>query len=148
MISARNSIIQARVNLLNYSLKYRYSFQRWQNIVNVMIQKDPGTAKIHRLRVIHIYKASYNFLLGLKWRQMLHHGEKNQTIYQGQHGGRPGHQATSLVLMEELKNDIAYASRNSLTNFTTMPLAAMTALCQHWPAYSDEAKAYIGMLSS
>jgi hypothetical protein len=105
------------VNLLNYSLKHGYSFQRWQNIVNVMIQKDPGTTKMHRLPVIHIYGANYNLLLGFKWRQMLHHGEKNQTIHQGQHGGRPGHEATTLILMEGLKNDIAYASRKSLINF-------------------------------
>ncbi len=93
-----------------------FSFPRWQNIVNVMIQKDPGNTKIHRLRVIHLYEADYNFLLGFKWRQLLHHGEENKTIHQGQHGGRPGHEATTLVFMEELKNNISYATRKSLIN--------------------------------
>jgi hypothetical protein len=79
--------------------------------------KDPGNTKIHRLRVIHLYKADYNFLLGFKWRQLLHHGEKNKSIHPGQHEGRPGHKATTLVLMEELKNNISYARRKSLINF-------------------------------
>jgi hypothetical protein len=85
--------------------------------VNVVIQKDPGNTKIHRLRVIHLYEADYNFLLGFKWRQLLHHGEKNKSIHPGQHGGHPSQEATTLVLMEELKNDISYDSRKSLINF-------------------------------
>jgi hypothetical protein len=82
-----------------------------------MIQKDRGNTKIHRLRVIHLYEADYNFLLGFKWRQLLHHGKKNMSMHPGQHGGRLSHKATTLVLMEELKNDISYASRKSLINF-------------------------------
>ncbi len=117
ILQARDAIIQARVNLINYSLKHGYSYQRWHNVVNVMIQKDPGNQKIHRLRVIHLYEADYNFLLGHKLPQLLHHGEKQNTIHQGQHGGRPGHEATTLVFMEELKNDISYATRKSLINF-------------------------------
>jgi hypothetical protein len=82
-----------------------------------MIQKYPGNNKIHRLRVIHLYKADYNFVLGHKWRQLLHHGEEHKTIHEGQHGGRPGHEATTLVFMEELKNDILYVTKKSLINF-------------------------------
>jgi hypothetical protein len=41
--------VQAQLALLNYSLRFGHSFQRWKTIVNVMIQKDPGNSKIHRL---------------------------------------------------------------------------------------------------
>jgi hypothetical protein len=100
-----------------YSLKHGYSYQRWHNIVNVMIQKYPGNNAIHRLRVIHLYEADYIFVLGHKWRQLLHHGEKHKTIHKGQHGGCPGHEATTLVFMEELNDDISYATKKSLINF-------------------------------
>jgi hypothetical protein len=52
-----------------------------------------------------MYEVDYNFLLGLEWRQLLHHGEKNKTIHQqDQHGGHPSHEAMALIFIEELKN--------------------------------------------
>jgi hypothetical protein len=83
-----------------------------------MIQKEPGNNKIHRLRVIHIYEADLNGLLGVKWRkELLHHATHNKQINDGQHGARPGHEAKTPVLIEETLNDICYASRKSLISF-------------------------------
>jgi hypothetical protein len=62
----RKELIRAHTAMLNYSLPHSYSFERWKNVVNVMIKKEPGNAKIHRLRVIHLYKADYNLLLQVK----------------------------------------------------------------------------------
>ena len=45
----RQQLIQWQVNLLNAAIKNQYSFHRWQSIVNVMILKQPGNHKIHRL---------------------------------------------------------------------------------------------------
>ena len=33
--------------LINYALKWGYSYDRWKTVVNVMIFKDPGEYKIH-----------------------------------------------------------------------------------------------------
>ena len=63
----REKLVQAQLTLLNYSLKFSHSYKPWRTIVNVMILKEPGNTKIHRLRVIHIYEADYNLLLGVKW---------------------------------------------------------------------------------
>jgi hypothetical protein len=82
-----------------------------------MIQKEPGNTKIHRLRVIHIYEADFNGLLGVKWRELMHDASTENTLHSGQHGARPGHEAQTPVFIEELKNDICYASRKSLINF-------------------------------
>jgi hypothetical protein len=35
-------LVEAQVALLNYSLQFSHSFQRWRIIVNVMIMKEPG----------------------------------------------------------------------------------------------------------
>jgi hypothetical protein len=113
----RKAIISARVKLINYAIRHRYTFDRWKTIVNVMIQKEPGNNKIHRLRVIHIYEADFNGLIGIKWKELLHNASITQTIHPGQHGARPGHEATTPVFMEELKNDISYSSRKALINF-------------------------------
>jgi hypothetical protein len=79
-------------------------------IVNVMIQKEPGNNKIHRLWVIHIYEADFNCIIGVKWKELLHNATHNNAIHSGQHSARPGHKATTPAFMEKLKNDICYAS--------------------------------------
>jgi hypothetical protein len=113
----RKKLISAHVSLINYAIRNRFTYERWKTIVNVMIQKEPGNNKIHRLRVIHIYEADFNGIIGIKWKQLLHQSTHNNAIHTGQHGARPGHEATTPVFMEELKNDIAYASRKALINF-------------------------------
>ena len=41
--------------------------------MNTMLLKDQGIPKSHRLQVVHLYKANYNLILGVKWQQVLHH---------------------------------------------------------------------------
>jgi hypothetical protein len=111
------SLIQVHVNLINYCLRFRYSLRRWKEIVNVMILKSVGEYYIHRLRVIHVYEADFNFILGIKWKQLLHRAEATNLLHGGQYDSRPGREATTLTFIEELKTDICYASRKPLINF-------------------------------
>jgi hypothetical protein len=64
----KQSAIQeaAHLALTNYTLTHGYSFERWRTVVNVMLHKEPGNSKIHRRRVIHLYEADHNLILGLK----------------------------------------------------------------------------------
>ena len=64
--SMQDDIAECYVGLLNYAIKHKYSFAQWKQIVNMMIYKEVGNIKIYRLRVIHIYEADFNFVLGLK----------------------------------------------------------------------------------
>jgi hypothetical protein len=113
----QNSLIQAHVSLLNYSIQHSHSFSRWKNVVNVMIEKDPGDVRIHRLRVIHLYEHDFGLFLALYWKQMLRASEARGTINNGQYGGRAGLEAQSLVFLEEVKTEICTLSRKSLVNF-------------------------------
>jgi hypothetical protein len=74
------SLTQVHVNLINYCLKFRYSLTRWQQIINAMILMSAGDYRIHHLRIIHLYEADLNFILGLKWRQLLHHADQLKLI--------------------------------------------------------------------
>jgi hypothetical protein len=58
-------LIKARVTLINYALQTGYVYDRWKDVVNVMILNEPNNHKIHRLRVIHLYEADYNLILGV-----------------------------------------------------------------------------------
>jgi hypothetical protein len=98
---------------INVCIRIGHGLER----VNVVIFKDPGVYKIHRLRVIHIYEADFNLLLAVKWRQLLHLADKSGLLNEGQLGGRPGCEAQSLTLLKEIKYDISYMSRSSLFNF-------------------------------
>ena len=53
--------------LINYALERGFTY-----IANTMLFKEKNNIKIHRTRVIHIYKADYNLILGLKWRLALY----------------------------------------------------------------------------
>ena len=115
--SMQDDIRSAHLSLINYALKHGYSFTRWKTIVNVMIQKDPGNSKIHRLRVIHLYEADYNLLLSLKWRDVLHASEDEGTINDGQYGSRPNRNAHDPVFIENMQSEICRLSRKSVVKF-------------------------------
>jgi len=113
----RKELISAHVSMINYALKHSYSYTRWKNVVNVMIAKDPGSSKVHRLCVIHIYEADYNFLLQAKWRSLLSHAETHNLLHLGQYGSRSSRDALIPAFLEELKNEVCYTTRKSLINF-------------------------------
>jgi hypothetical protein len=66
MEAARQAILQAHLDIINYGLLHGYSVQRWQQVVNVMILREPANHCMHRLRVLHLFEADYNLILGVK----------------------------------------------------------------------------------
>jgi hypothetical protein len=73
-----------------------------------MILKEPNNHRLHRLRVLHLFEADYNLILGVKWRQLMRHAESKQTLNAGQYGSRSGREATGLNFLEVLKNEISH----------------------------------------
>jgi hypothetical protein len=84
--NCRKELLQAHLHIINYCLVHGYSLKRWKNVVNVMILKEPGNHKIHRLRVIHLFEADYNLILSVKWRQQIYAAGKQQLVNPGQYG--------------------------------------------------------------
>ena len=72
-----------------------------------MLEKDKGFPKIHWLRVIHLYEADYNLILGDKWRQVLHHAVAHNRINDGCYGSQPGKEATDALLIQELEYELS-----------------------------------------
>jgi hypothetical protein len=100
--SHRHDIAQAQVDLLNLAIKNQYTYERWHNVVNFLLAKEPGIPRCHKLRVIHLYEADLNALIGIKWRQLIHHVTDNRLLSPWQCGGFPGREAHTPVLLEEL----------------------------------------------
>ena len=42
-------------------MKHYYSLKQWRTIANLMIYKEKGKCKVHRLRVISLCEADLNF---------------------------------------------------------------------------------------
>jgi len=117
LTSHQTEMREAIRGIINHCLHHGYVLHRWKKILNAMIFKEHNNHKIHRLRVIHIYEADLNLIFAIKWQQLLHHADHTNQLNNGLFGGRPGCEAQSLPLLEELKYDISLTSRRSLFNF-------------------------------
>eukprot|EP00957_Ditylum_brightwellii_P129443 9874719-Ditylum_brightwellii.AAC.1 len=92
----QQALIKAQVDMVNYAVKYKYSYERWKNIVNIIIQKESGNNKIHKIRFIYICKADYSAMTVIIWRSLIQSSERRKTVHKGQVGGRAGHNANTL----------------------------------------------------
>jgi hypothetical protein len=85
----QEDLIALHVQLINYALEPGFTYERWTQVANAMLFKEPGNTKIHRTRVIHIYEADYNLAMGLKWRAALQLAENHNLLNPGQYGVTP-----------------------------------------------------------
>ena len=113
----QNDIKKCYLGLINYCIHHRYSLKRWKTIVNMMIYKEPGNVKIHRLRVIHIYEADQSTLWGEKWSKSMRKAVNEKTLHPGQFGGLPGRDCTSLTFLEEVRLEYSVLTRYPFSNF-------------------------------
>jgi len=112
----QDAIAQLLLRIINFCIRTGYVLKRWRVVVNTMIFKDQGNFKIHRLRVLHIYEADLNLIMAVKWRELLRSAEVHGQVNSNQHGARPGCEASSLALSEELRTDISYSTRRTLVS--------------------------------
>eukprot|EP00957_Ditylum_brightwellii_P097774 7445808-Ditylum_brightwellii.AAC.1 len=61
--------------------------QQWQTVIDVMLEKDPGSPKISRLRIIVIVEGDMNVIMKVIWnRRLVPVAEKTQFISSVQFG--------------------------------------------------------------
>ena len=113
----RQQILDDHLTLLNYALQFGYSFNVWSSIMNTMLKKDKGVPKIHRLRVIHLFKADYNLILRVKWREALHHASSKGYLNKGCYGSQPGKEATDALFIHEMEYKIGRLTWKATLHF-------------------------------
>jgi hypothetical protein len=114
-----------------------------------MIEKEPGNAKVHCMRMIHLYRVDYNFILGVKWRQMLYDSNRAESLHCGQFSGEPGRNALTpgLFSWKSSKMRSHMPVENLASTLATVLLHVTTISFWHWQVLLGVNRGYIKMES-
>jgi hypothetical protein len=132
------TILQLLVSLLNLPITKGFALDRWKTVINVMIYKKPGVYLIDRLRVIHLFEADYNFVIGLIFgRRALYSGVEHVTLHPSQLA-QPGRQCADVVVLRELTLSMAHMLNISLDGFENDAAACYDRLLMNMMGAASE----------
>ncbi len=93
-------MLDCLAKFLDIAVSRGISILRWQNAVNVMIEKDKGDPKLNRLRFIHLFEADNNLFLKLTWgSRLVRRAVQMDLLNVGQHGSTPGKTTMDLIML-------------------------------------------------
>jgi hypothetical protein len=96
-------ILKVQTHIINLPLKHGFSPNRWQLVVNAVIEKIPNKPYVHKLRIIHLLEADYNLCLkAIFGRKLTWNCEEHGTLGDIQNGFRPGRSTMGTIIMNEL----------------------------------------------
>ena len=101
----------------NLACRFGFTFDRWKEVVNCMIHKKTDSFLLNQLRVIHLFEADYNSIIGLIFgRYMIYRACDNQTFHPSQ-WGRPNRECEDVLMIKELTYQVATMSRTDIATF-------------------------------
>jgi hypothetical protein len=111
-------LLDLLADLLDVTVNVGYSMKRWHSVHTTMFEKDPGSPKLHRLRVIHLLEADYNLVLKIIFaRRMVWNAEDHRALGDSQAGSRPGRCAIDVALQKALTYETALTTKTNLATF-------------------------------
>ena len=108
---------QAHHFSIQYATTHGFCFSRWHNVVNSMIEKEPGNPALYRLRVIHLYESDYNLILGCKFREVTHYCQDQNQFNPGCYGGLANKRSLDPVFLENMQYDYTMLTRSDSIKF-------------------------------
>jgi hypothetical protein len=111
------SILRIIHGLASKAAELGFYLRRWLHVVNIMIYKKANCLELDRLRVIHLFEADFNLLVGVLFgRRAMYHQVDNQLLHPGQYG-RPGGECQDAALLKVLHNHLAKYTQTSMGQF-------------------------------
>jgi hypothetical protein len=111
------AILQLIHGLASSAATYGFFLDRWRTVVNVMIYKKPGCLELDKLRVIHLFEADFNLIVGLLFgRRAMHHAADHRLIHKGQYG-QPGGECLDVAFSKILHNIMATLTKTAMGQF-------------------------------
>ena len=102
----QETLLICRLQLVNYVRWSGNLFVRWQKVITCMIIKELEHYKLHRLCVIHLYKANYSMLYGMHWKNTLHKAEDYNLLNDGAYGSSSNVLVITPVFLKEIMIEI------------------------------------------
>ena len=127
----RELIIDIHFMMLQITAVKSHVYARWKNILTCMIEKDLRSAKIHQLRVIHLYECDLNLLMGLYMRKMDRHCGNNHFLNKGSYRGRPGRRSIDPIIVDVTQVEITMITRQILVRFNYDATACFNQIMPH-----------------
>jgi hypothetical protein len=114
---AAGEILQLMVDIMDLASDRGFILDRWTAAVNVMIYKKPGVYLLNRLRVMHLFEADYNFIIGTIFgRRATCSGVDNYSRHTSQ-WAQPGRQCSDVVVICELRLAVSKLAKAPMAGF-------------------------------
>jgi hypothetical protein len=112
-------LLGALTQFMNLTIQHGISVARWCNATNVLLEKDPGTPCINRLRIIHLFKADFNLLfLKIVWgSRLVKQAVSMDLLNSGQHGTVPRRTTMDPIMLTQLTTDLCQILKINLARF-------------------------------
>jgi hypothetical protein len=105
------------VDIMDLASDRGFTLDRWTKVINVMIYKKIGVYLVHRLCVIHLFEADYNFIIDtILGRRAMYSGVDNKTLHPSQ-WVQPGRQYSDVVVLRELTLAVAKLTKTPFEGF-------------------------------
>ena len=110
-------ILRVMHGIASTAAKRGFYLQRWLRVINVMIYKEPGNFKLEKLRVIHLFEADFNLMVGILFgRRAMFHARDHSLIHSSQ-GGRLGSECMDVAFTKILHFSLAHLTKTPLGLF-------------------------------
>ena len=108
-------LLRMHHEMLQIAQLRRRPYKRWLKEVEVMLEKEEGNPKIHRLRIICLYEADYNIFLKTLWAyRLVRHAESYNMLGEAQGGSRPNRATPDISVRKWQTYFYSRISRTSL----------------------------------
>ena len=103
--------------LSNLACRFGFAYERWKEVVNCMINKKQDSYLLNQLRVIHLFEADYNLIIGLVFGRYMIYRMCDNNLFHPSQWGRPNRECEDVLMLKELTYQVASMSRTDIATF-------------------------------